>query len=145
MLRQRREPLLFLSAAGKPSIVFFHCFAIALGRSAFIAQTQVRAACLVLCLPAQLQFKLAQRVNHFRLEIGSSLGSASRTRLGHSLQFVDRLIEQSQRSAGPSHFAPQILGVAQPLAQFRIQLTIIPTTIAAVSVIGATLTAISGT
>jgi len=61
VLRQRRQRslLCFVSAAGKPSIIFFDCFAIAFRRSAFIAQPEVRATGLVLCLPAQLQFKLA--------------------------------------------------------------------------------------
>src|SRR5262249_19753388 len=62
--------------------------------------------------------------------------------LGQSSQLVDCLIKQ--RTTGPTPLAAQALGIAQALAQFRIQLAIIPITIAARTVIAPCVTSIAG-
>ena len=106
-------------------IVFLDRAAIFLGRGAFIAQAQIRASTLLLHLPAQLQFELAQRFDDICFEQCSSCSIAFHRSIGELLQLLDHFVEPAGAQSGCAPLASQILRFTQSLANLGRQLTVI--------------------
>src|SRR5829696_3664322 len=108
--------LLSLPSSRQPAVILFNRPPVLLGRGAFITQPQIRAATLLLQLPAKLQLELSQRLNDIRLEQRRSRSITFHRAVGESLELVDHFIKPSRARTGRAPLASQILSFAKSLA-----------------------------
>ena len=80
---------------------------------------------MLLQVPAQFQFELAQRLDYCRLDVRGGCGVAFHTAVSEAFELFDDFVETADAHAGCAPFASQVLRIAEAFAQFGAELAIV--------------------